>query len=200
MDAVSALLALPPSVGQLAVPVSGAKDTVLHVGLDPVEHERRQLAGLGGIANWSVLDLLMELPVGEPIPIGALAWDHRPLLRRLPAGVAEVTQTHVTRLAVRSCRVHRAVIAGPATRRNLDRTSRFAPFCARTLLIPKSPRRADFLTEADFYGIGVAVEHQDGGHEVLVPERPWVPKRHTVAGWRFAEKAYQRALTTAPSA
>ena len=184
---MAALLALPPSVGQVAIPVPGTKNTVLHVGVDPAEHRRRQLAGLGAVLNWAVLDLLMDLPVGEPVPVGVV---ERDLLRCLPPGAVEVTATHITRLAVRPCRVHRAVISGTATRRNLDRVGRFAPFCARTLLIPKPPRRPDFLSEADFWGIGVALEHADGGHEVLVPEQAWIPRRHTVIGWRFAEEAY----------
>lgn len=182
---------LPPSVGQLAIPVPGTKNTVLHIGVDPVEHQRRQQAGLGAILNWAVLDLLMDLPAGEPVPVNVI---ERDLLRRLPAGAAEVTATHITRLAVRPCRVHRAVVAGTATRRNLDRVGRFAPFCARVLLIPKPPRRSDFLSEADFWGIGVTLEHSDGSHEVLVPEQPWVFRRHTMIGWRFVEEAYGQAV------
>jgi len=177
----------------LAIPVPNAKATWLHIALDPIEHERRQVDGLGGITSWDQLNTLMGLPVGEPIPIGSIAWADRPALRKLPCGAVHLTRTHVTRLAIRPCRVHRAVLAGAATRRNLDRASRFAPFCARQLLIPAPPRRPDFLTEADFYGIGVTLDH-GGEHEVLVVERRWRPMRHTVAGWRFVEQAYATAV------
>jgi hypothetical protein len=125
----------------LAIPAPGARAVKLHIALDPIEHERRQVEGLGGITSYQQLDTLMGLPVGESVPIGSIAWGERPALRKLPRGAVHLTRTHVTRLAVRPCRVHRAVLAGTTTRRNLDRASRFAPFCARQLLIPAAPRR-----------------------------------------------------------
>jgi hypothetical protein len=175
------------------VPLRVNASTTLQVEVDPVEHQRRQTDHLGGITNWDVLGLLMELPVGEPIQVGDLDWGKRPILRKIPAGAADLTRTHVTRLAVKPCRVHRAIVTGPATRRSLERAGRWAPFCARTVLISKPPRSATFLTEADYWGIGVTLDRGDGQHEVLVPEKPWMPKRHTLAGWRFVEQQYQRA-------
>ena len=177
----------------LAIPVPNAKAIWLHLSLDPIEHERRQADGLDGITSYGHLETLMGLPVGEPIPIDSIARSERPALRNLPCGAVHLTRTHVARLAIRPCRVHRAVLAGSATRRSLERASRFAPFCARQLFIPAPPRRRDFLTEADFYGIGVTLDH-DGEHEVLVAERPWRPARHTVAGWRLVEQAYGWAV------
>lgn len=46
--------------------------------------------------------------------------------------------------------------------------------------------------EADFWGIGVTLDH-DGEHEVLVEPEPWVLKRHTPAGWLYVERVYKAA-------
>lgn len=183
---------MPELVASEAITVRHSARSVLQISLDPIEHQRRQVEGLRGITGWRVLDLLMELPVGEPVPIGMLDSGKRPLLRKL-AGAALITGDTVTRQAVRPCRVLRAVVTGSATRESLARTGGFAPFCARTLAIAQPPRRKDFLAEADFYGIGVVLD-QAGRREVLVRERPWIPQRHTVAGWRFVEQQYARVI------
>lgn len=183
---------MPELVASEAITVRHSAKAVLQISLDPTEHQRRQAEGLGGITNWRVLDLLMELPIGEPVPIGMLGFGKRPLLRKL-GGAALIASDTVTRQAVRPCRVIRAVVTGSATRESLDRAGRFAPFCARTLVIAQPPRRKTFLVEADFYGIGVILDRA-GARETLVRERPWVPQRHTVAGWRFVEQQYARAI------
>jgi hypothetical protein len=87
-----------------------------------------------------------------------------------------------------------ARVEGAPTRRDLGRASGFAPFCARTLVIPRLPHRAGFLTEADFWGIGITHRASDGSEETLVEPRPWRPMRHTPAGWRFVEQAYAEYL------
>lgn len=174
------------------VPAPEPKGATLHLTLDEAEHERRQYLASPPILDIEALDLLLALPVGVPIPIGALEWRQQRNVRHLLRGAAVVTRTHVTRHAVRPCRIDLATVSGPPTRRNLERAGWFAPFCARALIIPRAPRRKDFLAEADFWGIGVTLDH-DGEHEVLVEPEPWVLKRHTPAGWRYVERAYKAA-------
>jgi hypothetical protein len=42
--------------------------------------------------------------------------------------------------------------------------------------------------EAEFYGMGLLIATSNDV-EVVVPPRPFVRRRHTVAGWRFLEEA-----------
>jgi hypothetical protein len=177
------------------VPAPDAKGATLHLTLDKVEHERRLYVAAPPILNPAALDVLLSLPVGMPVPIGALPWGRQRTVRQLLRGAAYVTRTHVTRHAVRPCRIDLATVSGDPTRRNLERATRFAPFCARTLIIPRMPRREDFLMEADFWGVGVALGHGDD-QETLVEPRRWVLRRHTPAGWRYVERAYKAATTT----
>jgi hypothetical protein len=85
-----------------------------------------------------------------------------------------------------------AIVSGPPTRKSLERAGWFAPFCSRAVVISRAPHRKDFLAEADFWGIGVTLDH-GGERELLVAPDPWVLKRHTPAGWRYVERAYKAA-------
>lgn len=170
---------------------------MLTVTLDPVEHERRRQAGLGGITSPEALDLLMQLPVGFSVPVGALAARDQRLLRKLPAGVVAIDSVHgrparVTRLAVKPAVVDLAVVEGRLNAETLGRATGFAPFCRRTVLVPVRPP-AERLAEADYWGVGVTLV-RGGEHEVLVEPAPWRPQRHTAAGWLFVERAYQAAV------
>ena len=54
------------------------------------------------------------------------------------------------------------------------------------------------LIEYGFWGVGLYLE-RDGELETLVEPTTWRPKRHTAAGWRFAEEAYGAYLKHAPA-
>jgi hypothetical protein len=174
------------------VPAPEPRGATLHLTLDAAEHQRRTKSAASPIIDPVSLDLLLALPVGVPVAVGALSWHQQQALRRLPRGAADRTRTHVTRQAVRPCRIDLATVSGPPTRKSLERTGWFAPICSRALIIPRAPRRKDFLAEADFWGIGVTLDH-GGEQEVLVEPEPWVLKRHTPAGWRYVERAYKAA-------
>jgi len=169
----------------------------LTVTLNAAEHERRQTASLDGITSPAVLDLLMQLPVGFPVPVGALEVRDQGLLRKVPAGVVHVDYrhgrpAHVTRMAVKPATVDLAVVEGRLNDTTLGRATGFAPFCRRMILTPTRPS-ADRLIEADFWGVGVALD-RSGDHEVLVDPKPWQPMRHTAAGWVFIERVYGQVL------
>ena len=74
----------------------------------------------------------------------------------------------------------------------LERAGRFAPFCARAILV-NGPlrRRQEAIMQTDFYGIGLLVARGDNV-EVVVPPRPFVRKRFTAAGWQFLEEINQQ--------
>lgn len=170
----------------------GYGTATLSVRVDPVEHQRRQLVGLGGIGSPAVLDLLMQLPVGLPVPVGVLQDRDRRCLRRLQPGIVELTSGEVTRLAVKPTVVELATVEGRVNQRTIGLASGFAPFCSRAILTPVRPSAAR-LAEADFWGIGVILE-RDGVRETLFEPEPWRPMRHTVAGWLFTEQVYRAVL------
>jgi hypothetical protein len=160
----------------------GYAGATLHLAIDDTEHQRRQAAGIGTI-------------IGNGF------------VRRAPAAICTIHQRMVTRHAIRPCRVTLATVrARHAGKLALDSASRFAPFCARQVIVekhPQHPRRLrddlhglEILLEFEFYGIGLAVENADGTTETLVDPRPWRPKRHTAAAWWFAETAYRQYLDT----
>lgn len=118
-------------------------------------------------------------------------------MSRAPCGVLDLALGIVTRHAVRPCRVDLATVHATCTRDSIARASNYAPICTRAVVTPTPPRRNYLLSEADFWGIGVFLDHGHGDLETLVPPEPWRPKRHTPAAWRFAETAYASYLTHA---
>jgi hypothetical protein len=174
----------------------GHPAATLHLTIDPDEHARRQQAGLGHIrdSHCALLDTLMALPPGIPVPVDDLTERQQTDVRRAPAGILDLTLGLVTRHAIRPCRVTLATVHATCTRDSIGRASSYAPFCARAVVTPTLPRRDYLLSEANYWGVGVFLDHGDGGLEKLVAPKPWRPTRHTPAAWRFAESAYASYL------
>ncbi|GGN46326.1 hypothetical protein GCM10011578_099130 [Streptomyces fuscichromogenes] len=182
------------------LPKRGWPAATLHLNIDPAEHTRRQQTGLRHIrAHWSLLDTLMELPPGVPVPVDNLTKRQQDDVRRAPAGVLDLNLGLVTRHAIRPCRVTLATVFGTCTRERIGKASTYAPVCSRAIVTPAPPRRDYLLTEADYWGIGVLLDHGDGELETLVTPAPWQPQRHTPAAWHFAETAYASYLEHAPA-
>ncbi|MGY0065191.1 hypothetical protein ACWY4P_53725 (plasmid) [Streptomyces sp. LZ34] len=189
--------------GTVQVPsFPGYSGAILHLAIDPAEHQRRQAAGIGPVTGhgFGGLDHLMALPAGLPVPVDSLTKAQRSYVRRAPAAICTVEDGQVTRHAIRPCRVMLATVrSATACKTALESASRFAPCCARRVLVQRRPRMVESLTEFDFYGIGVVLEHDDGTTETLVEPEPWRPKRHTPAAWWFAERAYTAYLDHTPT-
>ncbi|MFJ7999013.1 hypothetical protein ACIQ7D_17960 [Streptomyces sp. NPDC096310] len=152
--------------------------------------------------NPDVLDLLMALPVGMPVPYQNLTVWQQGLVRRAPAGALDVTVPRslagdctVTRIAVRPCRVAIATVRSATA---LCSASRFAPFAARQVIVRRRPKLPETLIEYGFWGVGLLLDRGDGELDTLFAPTPWRPKRHTAAGWRFAETAYAAHLAEEP--
>lgn len=162
--------------------------TTIHYRPDPVEVARRQEANAGPVTNWSALELLLALPVGQPVPETSLRNRERHLISSLPHGAAHRDGLTITRLAVRPLAVDVAVVTGPPAKA-FNAATKFAPFCARAVSLDRLPesKRDMYLTQASFYGVGVIV-----GGEVLLDPTPHRPVRHTAAGWRFIERVYEK--------
>lgn len=184
--------------GPIPVPSPrGYPTATLHLTVDPAEHGRRQKIGLGHISDshCALLDALMALPTGLPVQLDALTKRQQQAVSRAPAGILDLALGVVTRHAVRPCRADLATIHATCTRDSIARASSYAPICTRAVVTPTPPRRNYLLSEADFWGIGVFLDHGSGDIETLVLPEPWRPKRHTPAAWRFAENAYASYLT-----
>ncbi|BFP50064.1 hypothetical protein KCMC57_64320 (plasmid) [Kitasatospora sp. CMC57] len=141
-------------------------------------------------------DLLLTLPGGIPVPMANLTPAQQSTARRQAAGAVHIDTTQgkpgtVTRLAVKPATVHLALVEGRANAATLGRVTSYAPFCTRALLTRVRPS-TNFLIEAGFYGVGVALQTPEG-IEVLVKPVPWVLRRHSPAGWCFVEHAYLAA-------
>lgn len=147
-----------------------------------------------------MLDALMNLPVGGLVPAHEMAERERRLLRRAPRGVVEDDGVHFVRRAVPPVSARFAVVAARAWREGLVKAGRFAPFCARAMLLSAPPTDLDdAAAQASFYGIGICV-FTAGTLRMLVEPAPYVRHRHTSAQWRFAEEIYRQVTASATAA
>jgi len=172
------------------LPVIGTEALVCY-RLDDGEAARRHRAGAGNLCLADVLELLLGLPVGMPVPVTSLTRRETAALKLAPPGAVSVRDGEVVRHAVAPVRVELAVVAGSSWRHGLEKAGRFAPFCARAVALRRHPRDlAEVELQAGFYGVGVIVI-DDQSTEVLVPPAPFRRCRWTAAGWRFLEEVYR---------
>lgn len=182
---------------------NGYRCDLLSFDLDEAEHERRQACGLGAIASFTLIEPLMVLPEGYPVPSGDVNYALHPTLRRMPVGVLAPDRPDYLRLAIRPARNFLTYVKAKRwAHGHLDRASKFAPMGQRAIVLSSSAKvpGADELSEADFYGVGVGRITATSAFEWLLDPEPYRPKRFTAAAWRFAEGAYgawlrDRALT-----
>jgi hypothetical protein len=105
----------------------------------------------------------------------------------------------VTRWARRPVTVTGVLVAATRWRSGLQTAGRFAPFCAPALLLLRRPADLhDAVLEATYFGIGLYVDHGEELEECARP-RPFVQRRITAAGWRFAEQAYAALTGSKPA-
>lgn len=169
--------------------LAGAK-ALISYQINGAEHDRRTNAGLGALTSPDLLRQLISLPVGERVRTRAVPSSDR--RRLLDAGVVAEDGAELTRLAVPPVEAGIALVAARSWRSGLEMAGRFAPFCARAMVLDHIPSAVDHLRmEADFYGIGVIVtDRQEDSSSLLVPPDPFVRQRWTVGGWLFVERLY----------
>ncbi|MFH8387572.1 hypothetical protein ACH4E7_42935 [Kitasatospora sp. NPDC018058] len=176
----------------VALSILGTRALVLY-RIDEAEHRRREAVGAEQLDSIPVLECLLGLPIGLPVPVDSLPG--QAAVRDLPRGAVEWGEYLVTRRAVRPLAVDLAVVRATDRRTGLERAGRFAPFCRRAVLFDHlTCSRAgleETLVEAAFYGIGVLVHEPDGIRMALEPEA-YRPQRHTAAAWHFIEELYGR--------
>lgn len=197
------------------VPAPDSPRTTLFVTIGQDEHQRRAGAVSPAITSVAILDTLLTLPHGMPVPWMSLTETQCGDAAAAETAHKAVTSEHrgwgdtfaieYTRLAVRPLTVHLALIPGHEPRTAVHAATRYAPFCTRAVLLTHPPRNQALLPEADFWGVGIthaphppaddASDNPDAP-QVLVRPRPWKRMRHSSAGWLFEERVYQRYLTT----
>ncbi|MFJ9127817.1 hypothetical protein ACIRJS_27325 [Streptomyces sp. NPDC102340] len=184
---------LPSGVHSAPLRIQGTL-ALLFYCFDDREHARRRSAGAGPLPQIDVLEALLELPADEPVALDGLGLAQRRTLGQAPPGAVEISGSAVTRRAVRPLSIELAVVRVRAAnwRRGLALAGRFAPFCARALLLDGPvPDGQELLMQASFYGTGVLLPDADELQMAVEPE-PYRPHRHTAASWCFTEEVYQR--------
>ncbi|MGI5169508.1 hypothetical protein ACQEU3_34675 [Spirillospora sp. CA-253888] len=174
--------------------VRGVPATVLY-RLDQTEMERRAGAGSGPVPSLEGLDVLMQLPLGLPVPRSVLPSADRRVLERLPDGCVEFAGDDVVRRATRPLAVEAAAVSHRQWRRGLERAGVFGAYCTRLLALRGVPEDlAEAQVWAGYYGVGLVV--RDGAHAVVVTEpKVFRPECVTAAGWLFTEQVLALALT-----
>ncbi|MFI8769496.1 hypothetical protein ACIGN6_31955 [Streptomyces sp. NPDC053792] len=168
---------------------------VLHLEIDPSEHARRQAAGIGAVTGYGFggLATLGILPENLPVPLVALTPAQRDYVSQAPAGICTIAHGHVTRHAIRACRVTLAEMATPMLGQlAFDAAGHYRQFTAAAVRIGRRrPRTDDWLDRFTRAGIGVFLA--DGDRTVTLA-RPRTRLRATPESWWFAEAAYTAYL------
>ncbi|MER6197135.1 hypothetical protein ABT234_07130 [Streptomyces sp. NPDC001586] len=195
MDVVAGALApcdLVPGEAKLALVEAFGTEAVVAYRYDGPERERRAAEGMPPLTRPDVLDLLMSLPLGEPVPASSLSERERRVLKSLPKGVVVRRDGAITRRAAQPVHIDMAFVPGRSWESAMEKVERFTPFCSRAVVVDGSLRRKDdAVLRAEFFGIGLLTLQGDSV-EVVVPPRPFERRRHTVAGWKFLEDVHRQ--------
>ncbi|MFI9174875.1 hypothetical protein [Streptomyces lincolnensis] len=164
----------------------------LSLRLNAHEVERRRRESFGPILDGEVLEGLLHLPAGMPVPESSLTARERGLLRRCPVGAVERQDGMLVRRAVRPLRVDSAVVRSPRPSLGcLRRAGRFGGYAATSVWLDGPAEGADLLVmEAAVYGIGVVRGRNGEAPELIVAPRGLPGARHTSAGWLFSEQVF----------
>jgi hypothetical protein len=161
------------------------------------EIARRRAVGLTAVTRLDQLDRMMELPAGLPVPYPSLKAVDRRAIQRFPSGCVEYRVAGVVRLLTAPLDVKLAIAVRSRFPAGLVQAGRFAPFCARALALTGTPRNLrDAAIEADFWGIGLIIKAASTPELVVAPTL-FERRRHTPAGWAFAEDIYRQAMQQA---
>jgi hypothetical protein len=200
MDAVHAAVTTSPADDWASCPSAGLRLFGSRAGvayrLDSAEITRRATTGLGAIIQRDVLDALMSLPAGLPVTTSALTAREQQALRRAPRGALDWDNGCVVRQAVPPLSARFSVVAARTWRDGLVKAGRFAPFCARAILLPAPPADLDDArAQASFYGIGLCVFNASTLRMLVDPE-PYVRQRHSAAQWWFTEEIHRQLVAS----
>ena len=164
----------------------------LTVSINASESRRRERYGLGALTSLDVLDGLLGLPLGLPVPTEALTARERRLVSRLPHSVVVNCADAVIRRAEPVIECSLAVVFAQSWSVGLADASKFAPFCQRLTVLDSRPvDEIEACLQASYYGAGLLV-HTPDKHLMLVPPEPLIDRRVNAATWWFTEEAYRQ--------
>jgi hypothetical protein len=164
----------------------------LSVSVNNAEWRRRECVGLGALTGLDVLDGLLGLPLGLPVPLQALTTNERQLVSRLPNGVVEQCGDVVIRRAEPVVECFFALVFARTWAYGLADALKFASLCARLIVLESRPiDETEACLEALYYGVGLAVQTTNE-HMMLVAPEPLGRRRVTAAGWWFTEEIYRQ--------
>ncbi|MBM7772353.1 hypothetical protein JOD54_002557 [Actinokineospora baliensis] len=158
--------------------------------VDDHERGRRAAHGLSGLHDLNLIDTLMTLPAGLPVPMGSLDATTRAALRRMPPGVVDIGDGQVVRAAVPVLNPLLAIVRTDHWRTGLLRASRFAAYCSRLTLLRSAPEDiGPAVALARRGGVGLAVSFGREAEVIVEPEAvaDWQP---TAAAWWFSEAIF----------
>jgi hypothetical protein len=163
----------------------------VHARANPAEIARREEFRLVSLTSPPLLAALASLPAAEAVRWSQLNRRTQRVLRAAPDGVLERVGSRVMRLAVSPVVVESITVEARLSRAGLEAASVFAPFCRRSVCLPRSSVDEAVLLDAAFYGIGVLVyDNPQAGY--LVEPEPYVVRRWTWASWQFHEEAWEQ--------
>ncbi|MDQ3403890.1 MAG: hypothetical protein M3548_10910 [Actinomycetota bacterium] len=158
--------------------------------VDLDERDRRQEVGMGAVQALDLLDILMNLPAGMPVPLRSLGRDTRQAFGRMPRGAVDLSDTAAVRRVVPLAYPSLAVVISSRWHDGLVRASRFAAYCQRMTLLRTMPDDARAAMDlATRYGIGLAVLGETD-IDVLVEPQPLADWQPTPAWWWFSETIF----------
>jgi hypothetical protein len=199
IGAMSSLLDGAPAVyvSKGAQITGGRGDAFVRV--DVGEHERRQSCGLGAITQLWMLDVLMNLPLGEPVSISGLDSSEQWTLDRLPGGAVQREGRWVIRLCRPVTEIAAVVVRGQRLQPLLKQAAPFTRVAQRMVVLDSVPENFDEVAwEACYQGTGVWSATSAGVTEHVAAE-PVQHRYYTAARWRVNERAYRAWLRNQPA-
>lgn len=158
--------------------------------IEASEHDRRLAAGCGAVTDPALLDRLLMLPIGTPVP-DLVAWAET---ADQPGGVIErdVDGVSVTRRLAVPLAIEDVIVVASAGRelRAVQDVSLFARFARRWVMTTGRRIPDPVVLEAKLCGIGIL----DPAGEVLASEAP-TPDEMDSWDWMLREQVYRKWLS-----
>lgn len=178
-----------------AARLEGARGDAVAV-IDLEEHRRRVNLGVGAVTTLYLLDALLRLPLGGPVPRQDLLPRDQERLSEVAAGLVEESVQGL----VRCVRPVAEVVGVRVTRgrwsARLRQAATFAR-CVPTEIVVSRPPSTEEMLEADYLGVGVTGNQTLAGRRFVRPRIPrasfeavdWLFSEHVYGGWLTAEDA-----------
>jgi hypothetical protein len=169
---------------------------------DEREIRRRAPAGLGvldDVAFFDLLEVLSGLPLGCPVPWAELDPDAQVELDCAPAGVVDVTPTHVRRVWQPAVKVTGLLAVARDWRVGLYQARLVAAELPSAVALTSWPRRPGaMLAAAHQAGVGVVAVGDDGRWRRLLPSAGGRPAGSCARRWQMLEAVYDAYRTPRP--